>query len=166
MDSPRKGHGSDRRGGVCGNVINVLAGRPLLSVGLGVLLGVVVVAPLVPHGSRAGGAAVNTLLRAAGGDPASKAAADRAEALAMWSKMFGRELRDGEGPQCSADAYIARTSNHALINMGSRSEMGSYLQQLGIDGVGVELGVQVREPPGREGRRACGQRLRPTAAAS
>lgn len=65
--------------------------------------------------------------------------------LNMWSHTFGRNLHDGEGELCDYNSHLARTSSHALLNVAGRDEFGTYMDQLGAEGYGVELGVQRAE---------------------
>lgn len=90
-------------------------------------------------GGGGGGGELSLRAFAFGGDAATSA---RDRSYARWSDTFGRTLRFGDGPRCTADSDLARRSALTLHDVPQRIEFGDYLNAIGAMGDGAELGVQ------------------------
>jgi hypothetical protein len=65
-------------------------------------------------------------------------------ALRAASLVFGRELRAGAGPKCTAP-YAASASTANLERLESRYDLPVWLQKIGLVGAGAEVGVRQGE---------------------
>lgn len=75
----------------------------------------------------------------------SLTAAERVDAaLHAASLTFGRELRAGLGPKCTA-SYAASASMANLEPLASRYDLPVWLEKVGLKGAGAEVGVRQGE---------------------